>query len=164
MASKTKMLILTGDAKLNRQLARLSSNEAKKVIREAARPVMKRVLPRVKMATPYKTGLLMRSIKITAIKRSRKRFGVRMGTGKRDQRSFGGTTFYGAFVEFGRRKGGKFTKPTEEGSKKKLEGGTKNAGAHMIEKTTEKHKPRMIVFYRYLLKMALEKLARQIRV
>ena len=140
MAKAKPTIILTGDKRLNRQLAALTTNEAKKIIREAARPAMKRLLPRIKAATPYKTGKLRKSIKVTAIKRSRKRFGVRIGTGKRDERQWAGDTFYGAFIEFGTKR---------------------IAAQHYVEATADRNQERILRFYRYLIKMGLENLAKR---
>ncbi len=135
-------LILTGDEKLNRRLAALQKNDAKKAMRTAARFAMNRLLPRIKAATPYRTGLLRKSMRVRAIQRSRRQIGVKIGTSsKASKKLFGGKTFYGSFIEFG-----------------KTVKGVKNQGAyHMIEGTTERHKERILRYYYWELGKEIDK-------
>jgi len=75
-----------------------------KIIRQETRRAMKEVLlPAAKSQTPKKTGALRKSIKIRAIKRSRKSSGVRLAASDRD---FVGDMFYAGFIEYGFRRGG----------------------------------------------------------
>lgn len=76
----TRTVLITGDAAVNRKLARLRTTEAKKVLRKAARPAMKPVLNQIRSAARAfkRTGQLAKSIKLRALPRSRKRFGVRI--------------------------------------------------------------------------------------
>lgn len=148
-------LVLTGDDKLNRRLAALQTADAKKAMRTAARLAMKRLLPRIKAATPHRTGRLRRSIRLKALTRSRKQIGVKIGTGKND-RQFSGKSFYGSFIEFGKRVGGKLEQ-RKKGKTKKLVGGETKGGWHMIEKTTERHKGRILRYYYWELGKEIDK-------
>lgn len=96
--------VITGDVKLNRILAKLTSKQAKAAIRKASRAALKPVLQQARAnAKSFKdTGLLGRSIKIRSIKRSRSAIGSRVTvsteTGKFDK-------FYAAFQEYGWKAG-----------------------------------------------------------
>ena len=92
---------LTGVKELDNALRqfepKLVKKIARKVVRKAAKPVQESAQRRVRV----KTGRLKRSIKVRALKRSRKnkhRVGVRVITG---EGFFQGSTFYGGFIEYG---------------------------------------------------------------
>lgn len=94
------MIVLTGDAELNRKLMQLKGSQAKSAIRKASRVALKPVAEAAKQGAPRRRGALGRSIKVRAIKRSRSRVGARVTTGK-DASQFKGKTFYGGFQEYG---------------------------------------------------------------
>jgi len=93
-----KAFIITGDKKLNRALFRLEKTEAKKIVRKAAREALRPVLSQAKANAPEDTGRLVASLKIRALKRSRKRFGATVQTAAGN---FQGETYYGGFQEWG---------------------------------------------------------------
>jgi len=88
-------LIVTGDKRLNRKLAKLKGPEGKKVIRKASRAAMKVYQFAAKQNAPSRTGTLKKQIKVRAMKRSR----VKVGTMVRAT----GDGFYGNFLELGTR-------------------------------------------------------------
>lgn len=97
-------MVLTGDKALNRKLKKLAGKEAKAVIRKATRPALKPVLQEARAEAPKRTGNLRKNIKIRALPRSRKFFGSRVtsGAGKSEN---SGDAFYGAFLEYGTKRG-----------------------------------------------------------
>lgn len=94
-------VITTGDKKINRMLKRLTSKEAKKILRKSMRHAMKPVQQEAKgNAKQFKeSGVLQRSIKIRSLKRSRTGFGIRVSSSTKTGKFNGG--FYGSFQEFG---------------------------------------------------------------
>ena len=98
-------IVLTGDKKLNRKLAKLAGKDAKKVIRKAIRPALKPIQKQAKqnVRKHRKSGQLEKSIKTRSIKRTRRGIGARVTTGTAST-DFSGETYYGAFVEFGHGK------------------------------------------------------------
>ncbi len=96
----SSFITLTGDKRLNAKLARLSSKDAKALIRRAARPALKPVLGESRRLSPKREGTLRRSLAIRAIKRSRRQVGARVTT---KEGLFQGATFYGGFIEWGWR-------------------------------------------------------------
>lgn len=92
-------------AGIQKQLKELPDRLQKKALRPATRAAGKELLKIVKDNTPVKSGLLKRSFKVRALKRSRRnknRVGVRVYSGVNpSSRTFSGETFYGAFIEFG---------------------------------------------------------------
>ncbi len=92
---------LTGDKALDRRLKKMEPKLAKSLQRKAVRKAAKPVLETAKDEVPKDTRDLERSLKIRALKRSRRNrgvVGVRVVTG--DQ-FFTGDTFYGGFLEYG---------------------------------------------------------------
>jgi len=90
---------LRGAKQLLEALKTLDDKLAKKVYREAMRAAAKPILETAKANAPVVTGALRKSLKIRAIKRTRKgRVGVVIST---DKGFFKGETFYGSFIEFG---------------------------------------------------------------
>jgi HK97 gp10 family phage protein len=96
---------LSGVEAILKRLRTLEPKVAKKVLRQALRKGAKRVQARVKQLAPSgPSGQVRRAIKVRAGKRSRKgtiRVNVQIGKG-----DFQGTTFYGAFTEYGTKRSG----------------------------------------------------------
>lgn len=94
---------LVGDKKLTAALKALPLKFQKKVVRKALRDAAKIVLPVVRANTPIDTGNLKNSIRVKALKFSRRsgKFGVGVQTGIG---FYIGKQFYGAFQELGTRK------------------------------------------------------------
>lgn len=95
-------MVLTGDRELNRKLQTLKGPKQKKAVRKASRESLKPLASATSRAAPRRSGLLARSVKVRALKRSRKRVGARVTIG---EGSFKGRTFYGGFIELGRKTG-----------------------------------------------------------
>jgi HK97 gp10 family phage protein len=72
--------VLTGDKETNRKLATLIPRIQKRVLRQASRKALRPVAAAAKRNAPKDTGRLSRSLKIRAIKRSRRFFGSRITT------------------------------------------------------------------------------------
>jgi HK97 gp10 family phage protein len=89
-------------AKINRMLTALPKKIRNKILREELRKGAKTLLPASKAATPARTGKLRRSVKVRAVKRSRKAVGVLVGY---NDKAYAGDTFYGAFLEWGWKQG-----------------------------------------------------------
>lgn len=87
--------------KLNRKLKTLESKIEKKITRQALRAGAKVIAKEAKLRAPIDEGGLKRRIKVWALKRSRKRIGVLVGTSAKE---YTGDQFYGAFVEYGTSK------------------------------------------------------------
>jgi len=84
--------------KLNRKLKTLESKIEKKITRQALRAGAKIIAKEAKLRAPVDTGELKSKIKVWALKRSRKRIGVLVGTSAKE---YTGDQFYAAFVEYG---------------------------------------------------------------
>lgn len=87
--------------KLNRKLKTLESKIEKKITRQALRAGAKIVVKEAKLRAPVDSGELKSKIKVWALKRSRRRIGVLVGT---SATMYTGDQFYGAFVEYGTSK------------------------------------------------------------
>lgn len=101
------MITATFDVKqsqeLLRQLNNLKGRIRNKILREESeRAANRHLILQAANATPFKTGELLKSLKVRKMKRSRRGIGVRIGYGDED---FKGDTFYGAFLEYGWRSG-----------------------------------------------------------
>jgi len=84
---------------------KLQNKVLRQALRSGARPILNAAKANIQSDNAPEwedTGQLMRSIKIRAIKRSRNRVGIRVGTA---EGWFRGNTFYGAFREFGHKIG-----------------------------------------------------------
>ena len=94
------LVSVTGLKELDRKMRALEPAMQKKIIRKAARRAAKPVLDRARAFAPRRSGALERSLKIRALRRSRRRtaIGVQVST---DKGWFKGDEFYGAFVELG---------------------------------------------------------------
>ena len=78
-----KLMLVTGDKRLNRKLRKLTTGQQKKAFRKAARPAMKPMQGTVKKRVEQEfdgTGDLRKSVKIRSLPRSRSRVGVRVST------------------------------------------------------------------------------------
>ena len=94
---------LTGDAALDAKFAALPGKMQKQILRDALRPAAKILQSEVVRIVPRRTGLLARSFKVRAGKRTRKdlvRFNVQTRAG-----DYKGATYYGAFLEYGKLSG-----------------------------------------------------------
>ena len=95
------LAVTTGDKILNRRLQKLRGPQQKKAVRKSMRPALKPVQQETKQnAKRHKrTGAFAKSIKIRSMKRSRRRIGARVTSGKGS--GFKGE-FYGSFIEYDR--------------------------------------------------------------
>ena len=91
-------LVATGFKELDRKLRDFEPKVAKKAVRRASREALRPVHRAAQRNAPFETGLLEQSIKVRAIKRTRKAIGSQVTT---REGFFQGETFYGAFQEFG---------------------------------------------------------------
>ncbi len=98
-----RAVFITGDDEVDFKLAGMLSRVQTKLVRKATREIAKPVRDSAKAWAPYETGELAGSIKVRALKRSRKNkdsVGARVITSDTDS-LFSGETYYGAFQEFG---------------------------------------------------------------
>jgi len=93
---------ITGIKETDRAIQELGKNISKKIMRKAMRESLKPVQQACKQNAPVDKGDLRKAIKIKAMKKSRKGFGVKVEIGEGD---FKGDTFYGAFQEYGWKTG-----------------------------------------------------------
>ena len=124
-------IAVTGIDELDRQLRLLDANLGKKYVRKAMRKSLIPVREQAKKNAPVDTGHLRNSIKIRALKRSRKRFGAAVRAG--NQTGFTRNEFYGGFMEWG-------WKPR---------GGNKVAGTRFMKRAAvEKRQEQLAIFER----------------
>jgi len=91
-----------GVAKFDRKLKALETRLQRKVVRQALRAGARVIAAEAKANAPVgKTGALKDSIRVWALKRSRRRIGVKVGS---SIHAYKGDQFYGAFLEFGTSK------------------------------------------------------------
>lgn len=95
---------IEGTDKLVAKLQKFKKSQSRAAIRKALRAGAKATQKVAKGSLPKKTGKLRRSLKVRAIKRSRKKLGVTVTTGA-DGSAFKGKAFYGGFQEFGWKTG-----------------------------------------------------------
>lgn len=86
---------VTGDKELIAKLDKLKKTKIKSIVNKSSRAGNKQIQKEAKKLAPKRTGLLRKSIKVRALKRSR----VRAGTSA--TLSFKGDGFYGSFVDLG---------------------------------------------------------------
>lgn len=101
MAGRQATVWVTGIPELDAKLRSLEPKLAKKIYRRSVRKAAKPVLDTARSLAPVESGDLKRSLKIRAMKRSRRNkhiVGVQVVTGKE---WFKGDQFYAAFIEFG---------------------------------------------------------------
>lgn len=94
-------VVLEGMEDVERSLNGLSNTLKKKALRKASRESAKVVQAYAKKYAPRRTGALVRSLKVRALRRSRRTkhvVGVQVWTG---EKWFKGQQFYAAFLEFG---------------------------------------------------------------
>lgn len=93
------VLRIQGDKQLIRKFNELPVKVEKTIARKATREAGRPMLAEAKRNAPVATGKLRKSLKLRALRRSRKgRVGVTVGTSNRE---FSGEQFYGAFQEYG---------------------------------------------------------------
>ena len=99
----TGSIKLIGGKELDRKLKALPRKVAKKILRQALRAGAKIILAQAKANAPVATGQLKKSLKVRAMKRTRKgTVGFKVQTKAGD---FKGDEFYGSFLEYGFRRG-----------------------------------------------------------
>lgn len=101
MAGRQATVWVTGIPELDAKLRTIEQRLAKKIYRRSVRKAAKPVLDTARSLAPVESGDLKRSLKIRAMKRSRRnkhQVGVQVVTGKE---WFKGDQFYAAFIEFG---------------------------------------------------------------
>ena len=76
---------LVGDRKLQRAFSKLAGNVQKQYVRKALRAGAKEIMPTVKARASVISPRLARGMKIRALRRSRRRIGVRILTPTRDE-------------------------------------------------------------------------------
>ena len=91
---------IEGAKEIEKALKQLTKAQGRAAIRKGCRAGAKITQRAAKQIAPRKTGLLAKSIKVRAIKRSRTKVGVMVTTGS-SSNLFTGKTFYGAFQEWG---------------------------------------------------------------
>ena len=104
-ATTTSGVFMTGAKDIDEQLLTFEKQVQKKVGRKATRAGARAVLAAVRGAAPWLTGTLYDSLKVRAIKVSRRRankFGHQVVVGEGDaQGLFSGEASYAGFLEFG---------------------------------------------------------------
>ncbi len=110
---------ITGDKQLEKVFDQFEVNLRKKIARKAIRKAAKPVRDTAIARAPVDTGLLKKSIKVRAMKRSRKNkhtVAVRVVTG---EGFFKGEAFYGGFLEYGttRMRARPFMRPAHDENK-----------------------------------------------
>lgn len=94
---------LTGSKELDAALKAFTPAVQKQILRKATRAVSKPVMQQARAWAPHDTGALEKSIKVRALKRSRRNkdiVGTRVVTSGGDS-LFQGDQYYGGFQEFG---------------------------------------------------------------
>ena len=89
-------------ARVRRMVEQFPKKIRNKILRQELRKAAKTLVAPSKAATPVQTGKLKRSVKVRAVKRSRKAIGVVVGY---SDKAYTGQTFYGAFLEWGWKAG-----------------------------------------------------------
>jgi HK97 gp10 family phage protein len=136
-------IVLTGDAVLNKKLTYLKGANVKKAIRKASRAALKPLAAATKTAAPRRTGQLRRSIKVKALRRTRKSVGARVTT-ERGYYAGLGEAFYAKFIEWGWKTAG---------------GRTAVSGRHMMKKTAKAKQSSVLADYRGRLKKLIMHIA-----
>jgi len=123
--------------KLNKKLKQLESKIEKKIIRQALRAGAKVIAKEAKQLAPVDTGELKSKIKVWALKRSRKKIGVLVGTSAKE---YTGDQFYAAFVEYGTKDqpAKPFLGPAAEAKGPEAKAAVEKKLAEGIEKETNK--------------------------
>jgi len=141
-------MTVTGDKELNRKLQALKGPKQKQAVRKASRESLKATLvSSVNRAAPRRTGLLSRSVKVRALKRSRTQVGARVTVG---DGLFKGETFYAGFIELGRKTG-------KRGSSNRRTISPND----FIRRTAKRKRQSVLADYRQRLKHLITQLARE---
>jgi hypothetical protein len=136
-------------ARLNRMLLQLPKKIRNKVLRVELRRAAKELVKPNKDATPVRTGLLRKSVKVRSI-RSRTDIGFTTGY---SEKNFVGKTFYGAFLEFG-WKAGKRPSRTQKDNRIKI------PARRMLGKVAEAKGPSLLVSARTRIMLRIAEEAR----
>lgn len=98
---------LEGVEELIKKLRTLRGAQMRKVYRQAMRAAARPVLATAKQIVPIGTSRLQRSLKIRALKRSKKLLGVQITPGTREQLGIPGSAkgFYPTHIELGYKRG-----------------------------------------------------------
>lgn len=145
-----------GDKRILKKLAGLPPKIQRKVISKSARTAMRPVLNAAKANAPKKTGRLKKSLRMRALKRSRKgRIGVTVAT---SAKWFSGDEYYGAFQEFGwkvgKRAKGHRRKDAEADTRKQV------PGKHYVERAYKSHGEQALKTFLSEVPGQIEKLAK----
>lgn len=99
---------LEGVEELIKKLRTLRGAQMRKVYRQAMRAAARPILATAKNIVPIGSGRLQRSLKIRALKRSKKLIGVQVTPGTRVQLGIPGSAkgFYPTHIELGFKRGG----------------------------------------------------------
>lgn len=103
MAEPIVDISLVGDEQVAAALGKLPGKVQKKLVRKAMRPPGKVILQKVKAATPVRHGVLRKSLKLRALKRSRFRMGMMIPLPTRDALGISATarSYYPTALEYG---------------------------------------------------------------
>jgi HK97 gp10 family phage protein len=162
-------MVITGDERLNAQLAKLKGPEAKKIIRQAARKALKPVQDTARRNAPKRTGSLRKSIVIRSLAKSRKQIGARVLTGRDTVKT---KHFYSAFQEFGWKAGRRATNEmlgiagrkrrtqSQKELAQKMNSSRKQVpGKHYIEQAANATRFTALEIYRFEIAEGIKKLA-----
>jgi hypothetical protein len=126
-----------------------NSKTANQLVTKAARQSAKTYLLKPsKAAMPTRTGQLKKATKVRSMKRSRRGAGVRVGFGEKD---FVGDQFYGAFQEYGYRRGARAL----GNSRQQVD------GKKMLTNIAKKYGKQAAEYAARLIAIGLEKIARR---
>ncbi len=98
-------VVVTGIKEIDRKLKRLEPKVQKKVLRQSMRAGLKIVQTEMKSQAPVDRGITRKSVKVRALKRSRKRIGMEVRVGANPDLiahwASGEPFFYPAGIEYG---------------------------------------------------------------
>lgn len=128
---------VTGVKELDAVMKEFTPAVQKQILRSATRQAAKPVMELARAWAPHETGALERSIKVRALKRSRKNkdtVGARVVTSESDN-LFQGDQFYGAFQEFGTKHmpANPYLAPAMAGSESTVRGAFQTALPPIVE-------------------------------
>lgn len=92
------MYTITGFDEIYKKLSQLEPKLQKKLANKGMRKAMKVIQQEVKNNVPVLSGLTKKAVKVRAMKRSRKGYGIEVRIGEGDYK---GETFYASFIEYG---------------------------------------------------------------
>lgn len=134
VAAKSSFKI-TGVDELVKKLRMLRGPAMKKVYRQAMRAAARPVLATAKQIVPIASGKLQKSLKIRALRRSRKLIGVQITPGTRSELGISGKGFYPTHIELGFKRGGLSKFPGRKGGITKFPGNRYLRDALLLERT-----------------------------